>query len=349
MKSIVIRNSIVKLICFSCIFIFVKQESDLIKYALIMAGSGFLGQAIMWFNLKNKIIFVKPMLKEALHHFRPSLAFFISNLAIKIYVLLDITMLEIITHNEEQVGIYSTSKKVVSLAIAIVSALGAVIMPKMSRLFIENKLDDFKSMIYKSFTFVNFLAFPMTIGLIGISNNFSVAFFANKFDGITPILIIACLLIIIIGWSNVLGIQVLLPMRQDKQFSFSTILGAVINFLINLIVISRFNALGAIISCVLSEIAVTAVQFYFLRKFLSFKMFAKTFLNPLMSSFVMLLVLAVLDFIFTANLFLVLVEIAIGGLVYLLMMYLLKDKFFIDTIKSLKNKFLVKGNQNEKV
>lgn len=58
MKSIVVRNTLVKIIEVIGIFIFVKEQSDLWKYCIILSLSDLLGQVIMWFNVKYKIIFI---------------------------------------------------------------------------------------------------------------------------------------------------------------------------------------------------------------------------------------------------------------------------------------------------
>ena len=93
MKSIVIRNSLVKIFGIICIFIFVKNPSDIVLYTFIIVASNFLGQIIMWFNLPKEIVFRGFKFKSSLRHLKPSIVLFISQIAIQIYTSVSYTHL----------------------------------------------------------------------------------------------------------------------------------------------------------------------------------------------------------------------------------------------------------------
>ena len=78
-------------------------------------------------------------------------------------------------------------------------------------------------------------------------------------------------IVIAISWSNILGIQVMLPMKKEKEFTISVTVGAVTNLILNMILILKFKALGATIASVTAECAVTFTQMYFLRNVVSIK------------------------------------------------------------------------------
>ena len=183
MKSVVVRNTITKVIGVILTFIFVKKSTDVILYAGIIGGTALAGQLIMWTGLKNKIVFIKPSLKYAFNHLRPALALFVSQLAIQVYTLLDRTMLGILT-TDAQVGLYDNSQKTIKLLVTLASSLGVVMLPKMSELFAKGKDKEFKELIYKVFRIVNFISIPMAFGLLSIANSFSLWFYSSKFDGI---------------------------------------------------------------------------------------------------------------------------------------------------------------------
>lgn len=337
LKKVVFRNSITKIIGVLSVFLLVKDVTDVPIYALIMGGTTFIGQLIMWVNLPKKVTFYKPNLKESFSHLKPSLSLFVSQLAIQVYILLDKTMLGLITDNS-QVGLYDNSQKTIKLTLTLVTSLGTVMLPMMSSLYSQGSDAKFKEMIYKAFSFVNFLSFPMVLGLIAISDGFSVWFYGPQFKGIENLLKIGSLIIFAISWSNILGMQVMLPMKKEKQFTISVTVGAVVNFVLNLILISRLKSLGTTISSVIAEVAVTAVQMYFLRELIDIKKILKTIYKPLLGAVSMCLVVSFVTLFLPVGIIYTMVEVAIGAIVYITTMCLMRDEFLYNIINQIKVK-----------
>lgn len=343
MKSVVLRNTLFKIIGIICIFLFVKEKNDLFMYAIILSISNFLGQLVMWLNLKGKINFYKPKFSEMKKHFSPTIGLFISQLAIQIYTLLDKTMLGLIT-TAEQVGLYDNSQKTLKLALTIITSLGVVMMPRMSSLYSEGKIDELKRLIYKAFKFVNIMVFPMVLGLIVISNSFSLWFYGQEFNGIGLLLRTGSLILIFIGWSNILGIQVMLPMKKEKEFTKSVVIGAIINFILNLILINNLYSLGTTISSVIAEASVTVSQIYFLRDFINLKEILKTIIKPAISSVIMFFILVGIMPIFEIGIIYTFIEVIIGASVYFIALYLMKEELLLEAINLMKFKILKKGD-----
>lgn len=339
MRSVVFRNTIVKIIGVLSIFIFVRKPEDVIKYALIMVMSNFIGQIIMWFNIKDKVYKYKPNIKESVKHLKPALSLFISQLAIQIYTLLDKTMLGFMAGVYE-VGLYENSQKTIKLSLTLITSLGVVMLPRMSALHSQGKKDEFNKLIYKAFSFVNFMAFPMVLGLIAVSNTFSLWFYGEAFNGIGFLLKIGSMLMIFIGWSNILGIQVMLPMKKERQFTISVTIGAIVNFILNLFLIKEFQANGTTLASVIAEFSVTATQAYFLKELIDIKSIFKSIIKPLIGSIIMFIVLIFIIPMFGIGVFWTLIEVAIGGIIYLLVMYILKDQFLEEGVNIIKVKFL---------
>lgn len=339
MKSVVFRNTIVKIIGVLSIFIFVRKPEDVIKYAFIMVMSNFIGQIIMWFNIKDKVYKYKPNIKESIKHLKPALSLFISQLAIQIYTLLDKTMLGFMTGVYE-VGLYENSQKTIKLSLTLITSLGVVMLPRMSALHSQGKKDEFNKLIYKAFSFVNFMVFPMVLGLIAISNTFSLWFYGESFNGIGFLLKIGSMLMIFIGWSNILGIQVMLPMKKERQFTISVTIGAIVNFILNLFLIKEFQANGTTLASVIAEFSVTATQAYFLKELIDIKSIFKSIIKPLIGSIIMFIALIFIIPMFRIGVFWTLIEVAIGGIIYLVVMYVLKDQFLEEGVNIIKVKFL---------
>ena len=143
----------------------------------------------------------------------------------------------------------------------------------------------------------------------------------------------------LIGISNLLGIQILVPLNREKDVFKSVSLGAVVNLVINIICIPKFGASGAAFGTLIAELFVTGYQFYVLRTFLKdlinkVKLY-KNILATLLASFVVL----ILKNIIISSFFVILVESSlIFGLIYILICFALGDDFTIYLVNYIKNK-----------
>ena len=211
-------------------------------------------------------------------------------------------------------------------------------LPRMSSLYAEGKIDKFKEMIDKTFSFITFMAIPMSLGLMAISNGFSMWFYGKEFDGIQILLQVGSLLIIAISWSNILGIQIMLPMKLEKQFTISVFVGAIVNFILNIILIPYINSLGTTIASVIAEFSVTIAQLYFLKKIVNIRDILKTLYKPFIAAFIMYLVISFLDMNLGISIIFTLFEVSIGMIIYITVMFFLKSDVLFLVLNELKRK-----------
>lgn len=276
-KKTVVRNTIVKLVSLASIFIFVKSSNDTVIYTLILALSALIGNLTFWFYMPKAIGFKSIKISGLNLHLKASLALFIPQIAIQIYVLLDRTMLGTIT-DTIQVGFYENSQKIVKIVLTLVTAIGTVMMPKIANTVASGDMKKVKYYIKNSFFFVSALSIPLMFGLMGVAPELSPWFFGNNFVGIEKLIVISSLIILAISWSNVLGMQLLVPLNKTKEFTISVTSGAIINFILNLVLIKRVGATGACISTIIAEFTVTSVQFYLIKNFIK----AKELIKPVL-------------------------------------------------------------------
>ena len=285
-KKTVVRNTIVKLASLASIFIFVKSSNHTVIYTLILALSALVGNLTFWLYVPKAIGFKSIKISELNLHLKASLALFIPQIAIQIYVLLDRTMLGAIT-DTVQVGFYENSQKIVKIVLTLATAIGTVMMPKIANTVASGDMKKVKYYIKNSFFFVSALSIPLMFGLMGVAPELSPWFFGNNFAGIEKLIIISSLIILAISWSNVLGMQLLVPLNKTKEFTISVTSGAIINFVLNLVLTKNFGATGACISTIIAEFTVTSVQFYLLKDFIKAEELIKPVLLFIPASIVM--------------------------------------------------------------
>jgi len=336
-KKTVGRNLIIKTISVILIFIFVKTKNDLNIYFIIYTVSILIGNLSLWLYLP-KFITLKYIKKLNLKkHFKATLVLFIPQIAIQIYTILDKTMLGTIIVNKAEVGYYTQAEKMIKLMLTIITSLGTVMLPRIASSYAKGDSETIKIYITRAFNLVFLISIPMIVGIICISNIFVPWFFGQGYDKVVPIMIILTPILLLIGMSNVIGMQYLLPTKKQKEYTYSVVIGAIVNFAINLMLIPKYGAIGAAIGTIIAEATVTAAQISYTKKYIDYKKILKLTKNYFISSIVMLIMIIVVKVIIGNSLLSMFVQVGVGVITYGICLIILKDKFiqyFLNTFKS---------------
>lgn len=335
-KKIVLRNTLVKICGLIIIFMFVKSSADLPIYVLSYSATLLLGNLSMWMYLPK---FVKKVSLKYLNiqkHLRPTIVLFLPQIATSIYTMLDKTMIGALTNNTAEVGYYEQSQKIIRMAMTIATSLGTVMLPRVANLFKEGKLDEVKESMYISFQFISFLTFPLCFGLIGISKGFVPWFFGEGYGKVVYNLMVISPIIIIIGYSNVIGTQFLLPTGRQKEYTLSVCTGTVVNLCCNFLLIPMLLSYGAAIATVIAELSVTLVQVIATRRTFSYKHIFKLVYKYIVAAFLMLVVLLFLSNIMPVGILYTVIQMTAGCFVYFIVLIVLKDSSVYTVLKKIK-------------
>ena len=224
-KKTVLRNMLVKIASVIAIFAFVKTRQDTGIYILILAGSQVLGNLTLWPYLRHSVERPNWRQLNLFRHLRPSLALFVPQIATTVYLALNKTMLWQMD-SLTAAGFYDYSDKLIKLVLALVTATGTVMLPHIANLFMKQQLERVKQYLYMSFDFVLAIAIPMALGVAAVATTLAPLFFGRAFGAVDRLLMIEAPVIILIGMSNVLGQQFLLPTKQTKTYTISVTIGA---------------------------------------------------------------------------------------------------------------------------
>jgi len=337
-KKVVIRNIIIKLLGIVSIFIFVKTQSDLWKYMLITVLYEFLGNISLWLYLPKYLQKIKINEINMWRHFIPTIKFFVPQIAIQVYTILDKTMLGIITANMTEVGIYEYSQKIVKMVLTLVTALGIVVAPRIANVFKNGKQEEINQHLKNSVNFVWFLGIPLMLGLIAISKCFVGWFFGEEFASMWKVIIVGTPIILAIGISNVTGIQYLLQVKEEKFFTISVVIGAIINFILNMILISHYAAIGAIIASVIAEITITVLHILYIRKKVDISGWFKCSIKYWLAGIIMFIILVLINENIILGFYNTVLQVVVGVIIYIGILLLLKDSFVVKIAEGVKEK-----------
>lgn len=328
-KKTVCRSLVVKAISIISIFIFVKSKEDLPLYFLIYVLSNLLGNLTLWLYLPTFIKRVKIKSLRIIRHIKPTLVLFIPQIAIQIYTVLDKTMIGTIINDKSETGFYDQAQKIIKMLLMIVTAMGTVMLPRIANNFAKKDFDGIRKHIYRSFDAALLISLPIIAGICACSDLFVPKFFGDGYDKVALLMKIISPIVLLIGLSNVIGTQYLLPTKRQLQFTISVILGAVVNFCLNMLLIPQLGALGASIGTVVAEFSVTLCQYLYVRKTFDISRVLKSFLRYGFYSLVMYLTCFGLSFIPLKDTYVLIIQATGGMIIYALLLVLLKDPIFI--------------------
>ena len=269
-QPIAVCTAIGRLLAIFAIFFFVKDRNDLVIYVVCYCASIMAGNVFSWGGVRKYLAPISLRSLRIFRHTLPSLALFASQFAIQIYTVLDKTMIGLITKSDFENGYYEQSQKLIKVLIALVTSLGVVMASRVAVLWREKKKEAVYDLMYGSFRFTFALGLPMAVGCVLILSRFVPIFYGTGFEPVIPIIRVLVWMFPVLGCSNVIGIQLLVPTGREKYLTLSVIVGAVVNVILNSIFIYYYQAMGAAIASVVAECAVTATQFIVVRRELKF-------------------------------------------------------------------------------
>lgn len=347
-KYISITNLVVKSINILLVFLLLKSKDDYYKYAFIISFCSILTSFI------NTIVCLKLLrkfecnhrihlnVKDIKAHLYPIGVFFLSNIAINIYTSMDQTMLGIIS-GSESVGYYSMSMRIVKIILSFVTSTSIIMIPRISNSVENNNVECLKKYIKLSINTVYLVSIPCIFGIFAVGEELLLYYLGKGFIESVFIFKAVSILLLIIGLSNIFGIQIMIPYGLEKDFTIIVTISSFVNFFLNIILIPIFSYIGAVISTIVAEILVAylmykkiknkigdIIQLYFPYKIIIssiiFYILISLFIKPYIKSYLITIVISVF----------------LSLIIYLGFLVILKENliiYFLDKTKKYFNKY----------
>ncbi len=318
-----IRNFCTRLASIAAIFVLVRGPEDVWGYVAAIAGAFLANALLVWPVVRRYVDWVRPTWKGMVSHLVPNLVLFVPVIATSLYLIMDKVMLGSMA-GMDQTGLYDYAEKVSKMPMSVITALGAVVLPKMSTIIAEGRNEEARSLVVVTMWFMLACALALSFGIAAVAPEFAPVFFGDGYDGCIPLLRVLCVIVPLICATNVMGVQWLLPTKHDGLFTASVATGAVINVAVNLFAIPVAGAMGAAIATVAAEVAVMVFQACAVRKQLPLFSFVRGMLPYVVIGAVMFACIRLLAGVLgpsAATLGGLLCEVALGGVVYLVLSY----------------------------
>lgn len=255
---ITIRTILFQLISLVLLLALVKEKTDFMVYAGILVLSSVGANVFNIFYSRKFVHFFPGQPYIIKKHLKPIFIIFGMSIASTIYLNLDMTMLGL-QAGDYQTGLYTAASKLNKVVCNVISSVCAVFLPRLAYYLQMNRKEDFRALVDKAFYYILGLTIPATVGMLVLSKEIVLVFSGTAFLDAVPTAMIKAPNIVLSVINGFIAIQLFMPLNKEKESLYATIVGAVINCILNYLMIPRWGAAGAAFATICAEGAVFSI------------------------------------------------------------------------------------------
>lgn len=332
---ITVRFVIVRFVVAILLLLLVHDEDDFIIYVIlytsIEGGMGILNMLFLPKRINFGVNFRKLNLRK---HIRPLLTIFVGSISIIIYNQINVIMLS--SYYPDRVAFFSIPNQVIYFIVVLVTLLVPVLMPKVVQAINQRDYDVVDKYSVLSLQYILFFALPIICYIMAMSKEITLMLSSESFLEAQEPFRYFSLTILLVAVNNFFGLQILYSYNKEKIYSLVIFIALLINIILNFLFIPIYRENGVVISAIFSELLKALLLYFYCRRFIaSVNLFSFRFFKYFIASLIMLVPIyrmSTLDLTYTMSISL---SFFIGGLSYLLTLYLLKEELVLLCVKKI--------------
>ena len=346
-QYITIRTFLCQFLSLIAMFLFVKEPDDYYKYALITAAASSGANISNMFYRKRFCRLRFTLQIDWKKHFPPILLLFVMILSQTIFCNSDTTILGFFK-GDRAVGLYSTSVKVYNLVNTMIASIAWVIMPQMSHAYEVKNRDEINRLFSYATGFIVVLGLPSIVGITMLCPDIILLIAGSEY---LPAYISLHILTVALSFSligGLIGNIVLIPSQQEKICLKSCIYAAVINAVLNMLLIPRFGLNAAAATTAFAQLIAALVNFKYMDRKIRLENAKGIFLSSVVGSLAIIAVCAIAKRLIVSNTIMVLTAVGSSVVVYGIILLLLKNTFAMELIHNVQRKLKQRSIRNIK-
>ena len=261
---ITIRTVIMQIISLALLFVFVKNSDDYLIYACITVLAQVGMYVLNIFHVRKIVKFKPTMHIEWRKHLKPILVIFASTIAVTIYTTIDTTMIGLYCKKED-VAFYAAATKIYTALKSIFATVLVVLVPRLSYLISQSE-DSYNVLLDKVTRGIFILLIPCTILSNVLCKDLILLISGTEYLSAYSSLHVLSIAVVFSAFSTCITNNVFLVRKKEKITLIATIVGAIVNFIINLFLIRKIGYFGASITTLIAEIIVFGICYLSLKK-----------------------------------------------------------------------------------
>lgn len=333
---IAIRTIVIQILSMLLILIVVREKSDINKYAFLQVLSLALPNILNMMYSRKYVDWKYFGQYNIRRHLKSVVFLFLMTVSVQIFSSLDTTMLGFMSGNVS-VGLYTAATKMINIVSSLLVAIISVLTPRLSIMVHDKNFYKLKTVSYRAITIIFLLSIPAAVGLTLLSKELILIFSGYSFISGNLAAKILAARVILSPLNTYFIVQLFISMGLEKNNLITTSVAALINIILNFVLIPLFLQNGAAIATVIAEVIELAFNAYFARKLLSQKKIFQLFCHYLWPSLIIVLLWFILQ-LFVSGMLLMILLIPLSVILYFIILYLLKDEVISETVGMIKKR-----------
>lgn len=335
------RTIAIKLIYVLSVFLCVREQSDYVLYFLLTSLS-IVANALVNCYCSRRLVSLRPTSVSISPYLKSFLTVGVYLILSSFYTSFNVLFLGLVAGPTE-VGYYTTATKLFTIVISIYTAFTQVMLPRMSALYAQGERDAFLQVIRKSESVLLSLSIPLVIFCLVFAPDIIAVFAGAGYEGAYIPTRVMMPLIFIIGYEQILVLQILMPMKKDVEIFLNAFIGALVGVGLNLYIVQvmGWQSVGSAVVWLISEVVVLLSAQYWTRRTTGQRFPVKMFLRNV-AAYAPVAIVCLLIYVCTPSV-VPLVRLLIAGTAFLLVsfgvqMRFVKDETLMQMIDKISNK-----------
>lgn len=261
------RTVIFQIIDVAVLLLFVRDENSAVAYAVVLVLPFVLTSIT---NIGTMCKRVK-LFGYSDYHFKGHVIGTISVFSVVVstlvYLMIDTTMLGVL-RGDYDVGLYTAASKLTRECSQVITSLCAVFLPRLAVHRAKGEVKEFQRIATNACNIIMALAIPATVGMFSLSKQAILIFSGQNYLEAIPAMKILTFNFMFAAIDGFFGWQVLVPYNRERALFSATFTGAVIDVVLNTLLIPTYGPSGAAIATLIAEMTIFAILLFHTRQYL---------------------------------------------------------------------------------
>ncbi len=281
-KYITLRSIAIRSCYIAAIFLTIRHGEQYRLYWLLSVAAVVVNAVV---NLAYARRYIDLRLKDLLdlRYMKSNLTLGVYAIMTSMYLTFNVMYLGLVTDNTE-VGYYTTAFKVYSVILGFFTAFASVMLPRMSAIVAAGDKQSFERLVIRSFDAVATFSIPIVLCSTIFAPQIIRVLAGAGYEGAVVPMQIIMPTICLVAISQVMTLQVLMPMRRERILLIISIVGAAVSVIANALIVKQLHSIGSAIVLLVAEVVVTLLCAIAIRRDCSIRLPISLFCRELVLS-----------------------------------------------------------------
>lgn len=237
---------------------------------------------------------------------------------------------------------YSTAAKIYTIIKNVLAAMLMVLIPRFSLLINKNNLSNANELFSKVFNTMSILLLPISVGLFMTSSDIILLVAGKNYLAGSEALKLLSVATIFSLFAYMYTQCILIPAKEENIVFKATLISAVANIILNLVLIPIFGMNAAAFTTIIAEFIVFYIAFKESNKIVKLEGIKRNLITVFWGCVIIIVVCAALDRLIQNAIIRLFASVFVSGILYGVTLILMRNEIVLELISRVKRNIIKK-------